>query len=1780
MKSTTTILLSAILLSSLTVCGDDSANNEGASPQGPELTIATPVADPAPVAIGRMLTLSAVVSNSGTVAASNAMVTFYQLNADAIIDPANPSESGTMVGTIKTVDVLPNGTADSESGSFTAPSEDSSYYACVSPVPSEKNPANNCSPETQVGVFPDFDGDNVADDIDVDFDGDGLIEIATSDDEMTNISQLNNMRHNLAGTSYDDEEADSDPDGDTGDSTGCGGGTDSAGNLITACNGYELQKDITLTDPWNPIGKNSPDSIFSANFEGNNYTISNLIINDDSHNIIQNTTAVGFIAYLRNAEIRNVNFRGGSISFAVPSGLSFRASVGAVVGSLYSSGKISGVSSDVPISLSGDAAYAGGIVGVLGGPIYNSYATGDVSTTGGAAFMGGLVGRAVNTVSGCYAMGNVSGAGGNDDIGGLVGLLYGGAGLVRNSYATGNVSGGRGNDRAGGLVGFHYGRRIENSYANGNVNGGRGNDKVGGLMGSTWILHRNVALAYVNNTYATGKVMGGKGHDFVGGLTGTNGSAISFSYAIGDVDGGEGHDKGGGFLGWNNQSNGGIYADRSYHSGTVTNVEVLANGHGRASTTTRLRELTAAGTEWSANNWNFGFDIEYPVLRAARVANAPILCGQRNAPSTCPPSILTGTEFAPFTGGRGDVLGTNADSEWASYTTLTQGITLDLGETGEQANAGGDTLEDIENLIGSEHDDILTGNDQNNWFLGWSGNDQLSGGAGNDQLYGGAGEDTLNGGVGNDQLFGGVGEDTLNGGTDNDELNGEAGNDQLNGGTGNDQLNGGEGEDTLNGDAGNDELNGGADNDQLFGGVGEDTLDGGADNDQLFGGAGEDTLNGGTGNDELNGEAGNDTLDGGPGEDILDGGADSDTANYTLSDAGVTITLEDDTGNAAGDAVSGGHAEGDTLRSIENLIGSQYPDVLTGNNKNNALQGLGGNDELNGGAGDDELIGEAGNDTLDGGPGEDVLDGGADSDTAKYTLSNAGVTIVLEDDTGNAAGDAVSGGHADGDTLRSIENLVGSQYPDFLTGNNKNNVLQGLGGNDELNGGAGNDTLDGGPGEDVLDGGADSDAADYTLSDAGVTITLEDDTGNAAGDAVSGGHAEGDTLRSIEDLIGSQYPDVLTGNNKNNMLQGLGGNDQLNGGDGSDRLYGGTNRDELLGGAGSDYLFGEDNGDTLRGGTGDDYLFGGANRDELFGGAGNDDLTGGDGNDRLYGGDGDDTYLFMYQEILTDGTKSDEIIDSSGTETILFVSRAERPYINGYGNFKVSKFFDELILFAYIDGTEVNRIRIRDYYTRAASFKFKFQHVLSLRIQAGQLVTSLGQGLAGLVEDGSYFFPWRAKSANAEAFTASWVSYGYSPAGVTVNLSTATALGAWAEGDTYTGVQSISGSYHDDVLTGTDQTNRFMGGPGNDTLNGLGGIDVIFAGAGDDNVYGGAGTDYLRGGAGADMVDGGEGDGDYAYYTRSDEGVTITLDNDGNASGAAISGGHAEGDTLRNIENVNASPYRDVLRGNSKSNIFLGRGGNDELHGGAGNDILQAGEGNDILYGDKGADVLFGLVGNDELNGGAGNDRLYGGVGNDELNGGADNDNLQGGVGNDILNGGADNDSVHGNVGDDILYGGLGVDNMHGDAGDDTLDGEEGDDILNGGEGADTYLFQAGHGNDTIGGEVTAQGDAAVDSAANKIQFEDFNSGEDTISVAREAGTRNLIITFSDNGTESTVKITNYFATDIASMGGVTTNLTFTIYLGMEAGTEATFNADGTYSAASTMNFAAISAGL
>ncbi|MEM7212550.1 MAG: Ig-like domain-containing protein, partial [Pseudomonadota bacterium] len=224
-------------------------------------------------------------------------------------------------------------------------------------------------------------------------------------------------------------------------------------------------------------------------------------------------------------------------------------------------------------------------------------------------------------------------------------------------------------------------------------------------------------------------------------------------------------------------------------------------------------------------------------------------------------------------------------------------------------------------------------------------------------------------------------------------------------------INGTESADSLNGTGTRDSITALGDDDVIDPGAGSDSIDAGAGNDILLGSAGSDSMNGGDG---------------------------IDTVSYAASNNGVTFGLD-----ATG---SGGDAEGDTVFGIENLTGSNYDDVLTGDAAANVILGLNGDDTLNGRGGDDTMEGGAGNDRFFVDSIDDLVIEAAGEGTDLLTTS---VDLALPDFVENGSSSGI------GD-LR----ITGNGLSNTISGNAGFNEILGLGGADRLRGGDGNDTLE------------------------------------------------------------------------------------------------------------------------------------------------------------------------------------------------------------------------------------------------------------------------------------------------------------------------------------------------------------------------------------------------------------------------------------------------------------------------------------------------------------------------------------------------------------------------------------------------------------------------------------------------------------------------------------------------------------------------------------------------
>jgi len=266
----------------------------------------------------------------------------------------------------------------------------------------------------------------------------------------------------------------------------------------------------------------------------------------------------------------------------------------------------------------------------------------------------------------------------------------------------------------------------------------------------------------------------------------------------------------------------------------------------------------------------------------------------------------------------------------------------------------------------------------------------------------------------------------------------------------------------------------------------------------------------------------------------------------------------------------------------------------------------------------------------------------------------------------------------------------------------------------------------------------------------------------------------------------------------------------------------------------------------------------------------------------------------------------------------------------------------------------------------------------------------------------------------------------------------------------------------DNVLTGSPTYPMTSSWDGGSALNGT---------VGDDQLVPTVTTEIINGHDGKDGIS----------YLNSTSGVTVKL---WHGTG---SGGHAEGDTLISIEDVQGSNHNDRLGGTNQQNWLYGNGGDDTLAGLGGIDVLSGGFGKDTVYGGDGNDSIYGNDGTDALYGEGGNDRAWGGASNDTVKGEAGTDVLYGEDGDDVLYGGADGDTLLGQLGNDILYG---------EDGNDIFYSGQGTDRVIGGAGADTYVFD----HNSTGKDIVEDFDVTADRVSLKQ-----NINGNGISTAAEA---------------------------------------------------------------------------
>ncbi|MCM2467130.1 calcium-binding protein, partial [Agrobacterium vitis] len=331
-------------------------------------------------------------------------------------------------------------------------------------------------------------------------------------------------------------------------------------------------------------------------------------------------------------------------------------------------------------------------------------------------------------------------------------------------------------------------------------------------------------------------------------------------------------------------------------------------------------------------------------------------------------------------------------------------------------------------------------------------------------------------------------------------------------------------------------------------------------------------------------------------------------------------------------------------------------------------------------------------------------------------------------------------------------------------------------------------------------------------------------------------------------------------------------------------------------------LTGNSENNTLTGTSSADTISGLAGNDILDGGNGNDTLDGGKGADKLIGGDGTDTASYANSDaaVQIDITKSinaggdaegdtfssiEKIAGSAHADT--FTSNSEITFAGGRGNdtYIVSS---EAVVISEVDGEGTDIVKTTtDAYTLS-------NYVETLEYTGTRNFTGTGSAQNNTITGGTGNDTLIGKGG-ADTLNGGEGSDTASYAGsyaVTVNLKANTGSGGDAEGDKFTNIENLYGSYYADTLTGNDGANILDGQNNHDTLDG---------GKGADKLIGGDGTDT-------------------ASYANSDAAVQIDITKSINA------GGDAEGDTFSSIEKIAGSAHADTFTSNSEITFAGGRG--------------------------------------------------------------------------------------------------------------------------------------------------------------------------------------------------------------------------------------------------------------
>lgn len=266
--------------------------------------------------------------------------------------------------------------------------------------------------------------------------------------------------------------------------------------------------DISQYESWDPIANAMgpySSGVFSGGYDGGDYTISNLTINDPSLVVcvglfgIANSDAVFRNIHLKDVEIDSTGISVGGLMGMSSSKFTNCTSEGVVKGAHLVGGLVGHIGdligmippnrlsppavvnchSSCDVTSDTDSPFAPGGGGLLGGCeltfVTECSASGDIHEYAN----GGLIGTAEDSyISACCATGDVVGGPEDqlaDQVGGLIGETINCT--LKYCYASGNVIG---DEYIGGLIGYVDEGSVESSYSVGLV---EGNTELGGLIG-------------------------------------------------------------------------------------------------------------------------------------------------------------------------------------------------------------------------------------------------------------------------------------------------------------------------------------------------------------------------------------------------------------------------------------------------------------------------------------------------------------------------------------------------------------------------------------------------------------------------------------------------------------------------------------------------------------------------------------------------------------------------------------------------------------------------------------------------------------------------------------------------------------------------------------------------------------------------------------------------------------------------------------------------------------------------------------------------------------------------------------------------------------------------------------------------------------------------------------------------------------------------------------------------------------------------------------------------